>query len=104
MLLLTDLQAALKALGLQCVLARNHRLVLRYNEASCEPSGLTEPVLHIFIQDGTAIATTDGHAYHVSGGRHYSACDSGAVAADIVRGHRATPVTYPAGDSATAPA
>jgi hypothetical protein len=50
---LAALQAALAAAGMRSVLARNHRLVLRYNESPCEPSGLTDPQLYIFAPSGT---------------------------------------------------
>ncbi|HUD38209.1 MAG TPA: hypothetical protein VMR14_15015 [Streptosporangiaceae bacterium] len=51
-----------------CVLARNHRLVLRYKRLGPpEPSGRTDPALHILGPDGTVIATTDGSVYQISG-------------------------------------
>lgn len=44
-LLLAELKAALAEQGTRSVLARNHRLVLRYNDPPpLEPSGLTNPV------------------------------------------------------------
>src|SRR5258708_32667675 len=57
--LLAELQGALHALGFRCVLARNHKLVLRYNEGPYEPSGLTEPQRHIFLTDSSQRMTTD---------------------------------------------
>jgi hypothetical protein len=61
MMLLAELQAAIEARGIRCVLARNHKLVLRYNEASPAPSGPTEPRLYIFVgAQRRDSATTDG--------------------------------------------
>jgi hypothetical protein len=88
LLLLAELQAALAGLGVGCVLARNHRLVLRYNQGPCEPSGLTDPKLHVFLPDGTGIATTDGTDYRLADGGRYPASDPVAAAAVIVGGHR----------------
>jgi len=64
LLLLSDLQTALAGLGIRSVLARTHRIVLRPPAAQCDPSGQVNPRLHIFTPAGTAIATTDGTAYH----------------------------------------
>lgn len=89
MLLLSELQAALAALGVRSVLARNHRLVLRYGGGPCEPSGLTNPTLHILRPDCAAIATTDGGTYRLSSGQEYSADDSGATATAIQHPQRA---------------
>jgi len=88
MLLLAELQAALVELGFHSVLARNQRLVLQYNQRPCEPSGLTDPDLHIFTPDGTGIATTDGATYALPGGRNCPVSDPGAAAAILVRSHR----------------
>jgi len=89
MLLLAELQAALAVVGVRCVLARNQRLVLQYNVSPCEPSGLTDPKLHIFTPDGTDTATTDGTAYRLATGPEYLTADPAAAAAAIRRGHRA---------------
>ncbi len=83
MSLLADLQDALAELDIDCVLARNHRLVLRYNRAPCEPSGLTEPQLHIFTPGGTDIATTDGTVYVLTNDRQHPASDPAGAAAII---------------------
>jgi len=81
-LLLSELQAALNGLGVPSILARNHRLVLRWhNNAPSGPSGQTNPRLHIFIPAGTVIATTDGSAYHLPASRQCPASDSAAAAA-----------------------
>jgi hypothetical protein len=85
MLLLSELQAALAAHGVHCVLARNHRLVLLYNRSPCPPSGLTDPELYIFTADGTEVATTDGHTYSLASGAHCPASDPGAAAEIILR-------------------
>ncbi len=74
------------ALGVRSVLARNHRLVLRSNCSPCEPSGLTEPQLHIFAPDGPVIATTDGTTYRLTSGTECPAADPAAVAALMRRG------------------
>ncbi len=83
MLLLADLQAALAALGVRSVLARNHRLVLQYNVSPYRPSGLTDPTLHIFCPDGTGIASTDGTTYRLDIGQEYPASDPAAAASVI---------------------
>ncbi len=93
MLLLAELQSALAGLGVRGVLARKHRLVLLYNRSQCEPSGLTDPQLHIFAPSGIGLATTDGSAYILSSGEQVPASDPGAAAAAIVRGHRIAPRT-----------
>lgn len=88
MLLLADLQAALAAQEIRAVLARNHRLVLQYNRSPFEPSGLTDPQLHIFTPDGTDIATTDGTTYSLSSGEKCPADDPHLAATVIRRSHR----------------
>jgi hypothetical protein len=77
---LAELQAALNELGVRCVLARQQRLVLRYNEAPLARSGPTDPTLHVFTPDGIRVATTDGAGYKLE---------------DIAQ-------EFPAGDAATA--
>jgi hypothetical protein len=89
MLLLTELRAALTDLGLACVLARKHRLVLRYNHSPIGASGLTDPQLHVFSPDGTIIATTDGTAYLLDSGSRYPASDPAAAALAIQHGRLA---------------
>jgi len=86
MLLLAELQAALATLGVRCVLARNHRLVLQYSRSPCAPSGLTDPKLHIFGPDGSDIAVTDGITFSLVSGRQFPASDPAEAAAAI--GHR----------------
>jgi len=80
MLLLDSLHAALDSFGVRCVLARNHRLVLRYNEAPLSPSGLTNPRLHIFLPCGTRTAVTDGTVYWLDTGEAAPAGDPAAAA------------------------
>jgi hypothetical protein len=82
---LSELQASLTALGVRSVLARNHRLVLRYNSESYEPSGLTDPKLHVFIAGDTLVATTDGTTYTMADFGQYSASDPAAAAAVLAR-------------------
>lgn len=93
MLLLTELQAALAADGVRCVLARNHRLVLQYNAIPCHPSGLINPQLHIFAPDGTDIATTDGKTYSLASGGQCPADDPAAVVTLIRHGQHARTLT-----------
>lgn len=84
-LLLTRLQAALAELGVQCTLARTHRLVLRYAEGVSGPNGLTDPQLYVFTEPGPAKVTTDGAAYQLSDGQNLSAANPAAAAAIISR-------------------
>ena len=81
--LLSELRSALEVLGICGVLARNHRLVLRYNDAPLEPSGLTDPELRLPALHGFSIITTDGSAYAFADGRRYPVGDLPAVAAEI---------------------
>ena len=83
MLLLADLQAALEFNEVHSVLARNHRLVLTSGRAPCEPSGPTDPQLHIFTPDGTDIATTDGITYTLASGHECPASNPHAAATMI---------------------
>jgi hypothetical protein len=85
MLLLAELQAALAASAVRCVLARNHRLVLRSSEAPFEPSGLTDPSLYVLFDDRTRSATTDGTTYRLDNGEELPVGDPVAVAALICR-------------------
>ncbi len=84
--LLSALRDGLADLEVPCVLARNQRLVLRYNQADCGPSGLTDPVLHIFPAGGGArSATTDGSTYRLDSGEEFPASDP-AAAATLISG------------------
>lgn len=84
MLLLAGLQARLARLGVRSVLARRHRLVLRFNDPPpLAPSGPTEPTLHVFAPGGTQIATTDGNVYRLDSGLELPASDPAAAAASI---------------------
>lgn len=82
--LLAALQAALRAAGVRCLLARKHRLILRYNSVPFEPSGLTDPQLHIFTPGGKDIATTDGLVYRLASGKEFPADHPPAAAAGVV--------------------
>jgi hypothetical protein len=105
MALLTELQAALTGLGVRCVLARRHRLVLRYTDKPLPPSGLTDPTLHVFTLCGTQIISTDGIAYRLNSDEELAATDDPpAAAAALIRlqqpadqliTNSATPVTPP---------
>lgn len=77
MLLLAELQAALHGLNVTCHLARYQRLVLLYNQAPQPPSGLTDPILHVYP------IFPKGHAYHVTtDGTCYRLGDWGIPAGD----------------------
>jgi hypothetical protein len=96
-MLLGELHAALDNLGVRCVLARNHRLVLRYNDPPpLLPSGPTDPTLHIFGPAGTLVATTDGTVYRLDDGQEYPASDPAAAAAAIRRAQAAPRQADPA--------
>jgi hypothetical protein len=83
MLLLAELQGVLSAEGVRCVLARTRRLVLRYNDGPCKPSGLTDPQLHVLTTGGTEIVTTDGTTYRLGGAEEFPVADPAAVVAVI---------------------
>jgi hypothetical protein len=90
-LLLSELQAALAAFGVQSIRASRHRLVLRYSDPPpLMRSGPTDPTLHVFTPAGTRVATTDGTVYRLDDGQEYPAADPAAAAAAICRTH-ATP-------------
>jgi hypothetical protein len=82
---LTELRAALTALGIQSVLARRHRLVLRSDGGPYEQSGRTDPSLHIFIGTAMLVATTDGTAYTLAGLGQYPVSDPSAAAIVLVQ-------------------
>jgi hypothetical protein len=85
-LTLSELQAALSALGVRSIRARYHRLVLRYNDPPpLPPSGPTSPLLHVFGPDRTRVATTDGTVYRLDDGQELPAADPAAAAATIRR-------------------
>jgi hypothetical protein len=95
-LLLAELQAALTGLGVRCVLARRQRLVLRYSDkAPLEPSGPTDPTLHVFAPDGTRVASMDGTVYRLGSGQEFPASDPATAATMICRALEAAslPVT-----------
>ena len=83
---LAQLQASLTGRGVRCLLARRHRLVLLSNGGGRSgPSGLTNPQLHIFLDDGTRVATTDGTRYLLDGSQRSSGGDPLAAADHILR-------------------
>jgi hypothetical protein len=85
LLLLADLQIALTKLGVRCVLARYHRLVLRwYSSGPFGPSGLTDPQLHIFTSADAVVATTDGTTFYLTTGQQCPADDPAAAAEHIL--------------------
>jgi hypothetical protein len=94
LVLLSKLQSALAAHGVESVLARNHRLILHGDRSAWAPSGLTDsgltdPQLHIFLPEGTEVATADGRTYRFASGDLFPGGDPAAVAAVIRfrRGH-----------------
>jgi hypothetical protein len=87
---LAELHDVLAAQGVRAILARNYRLVLRNDKTPYDPSGPTDPALHIFTSDGTTIATTDGTTYVFTTGRRSAASDPDAAASLITRSDRAT--------------
>jgi hypothetical protein len=82
--LLAKLQAALAALDVQAVLVRNRRIVLRAEGCSFRSSGPTDPQLHIFLDDDTEIATTDGTRYEFTTTQPHPASDPQAAAASLL--------------------
>jgi hypothetical protein len=83
MLLLAELRSSLAELGVRSVVARNHRLVLRYNQVPLEPSGLTNPRLHIFCRSAARTAVTDGMSYRLDSGEEFPASDPAAAAVHL---------------------
>ena len=83
--LLADLQAALAELGCQSVLARTHRLVLRSADGITEPSGPTNPRLHVIQPGRTCVITTDGTAYNLPGSQTCPAADPATAATTVAR-------------------
>lgn len=88
--LLAALRGALEEAGIRCLLARKHRLVLRYSQGPCEPSGMTDPQLHVFGPSGRDVATTDGAVYRLASGSEVAVTDPAAAADAICRMSRAT--------------
>jgi len=86
MRLLSELQAALAAQGVRAVLARTHRLVLKYNSSPCPPSGLTNPKLHI-LSSRPGVAATDGDTYYLSWDQVFPV-DDPIAAAEAIAGQR----------------
>ncbi len=75
------------------MLARHHRLVLRYYQAPLDPSGLTDPQLRIFTPNGdTAVVTTDGSTYRLGSGQEYPVTSTAAAAAAIWTRHATAPL------------
>lgn len=89
--LLTKLQSELAAHGVTSTLARNHRLVLRAGSRPCEPSGPTDPQLHIFAPNGTKVVVVDGGVYRFASGQTHRVDDPAGVASRLCRdnGHQA---------------
>lgn len=84
-LLLAELQSALDASEIACVLAGRQRLVLRFNDPPRQPrSGPTDPSLHI-LNNARTVVTTDGSSYRLSDGHDFPISDVTAVAAVIRR-------------------
>jgi hypothetical protein len=81
--LLAELQAAPADLGVQSVLARRHKIVLRA-EDSWRASSQTDPQLHVFGDNATDVVTTDGAAYQFASGRTGPVGDPRATAASVL--------------------
>jgi hypothetical protein len=79
MRLLGQLRTALETAGVRCVLARRHRLVLRYNRGPHQPSGLTDPQLRLYSAPQMDIVTTDGAVYRLASGGEFAVDDPSAV-------------------------
>jgi hypothetical protein len=89
--LLAELQAALVGLGVRSVVARNHRLVLRWNSIGpFGPSGPTDPQLHVLISAGSVVVTVDGDSYRLDCGEDVPASDPASVARRIASLRTAT--------------
>jgi hypothetical protein len=82
-LLLARLQSVFLELGIECMLARNHKLVLRYSDGAAGPNGLTDPALWVFLPSGTVTITTDGADYQLDDSREFPVADTSAAAAAI---------------------
>jgi hypothetical protein len=82
--LLAELQDAFTAHDVQAVLVRNRRIVLRATGTGLEPSGPTNPQLHVFLGDGTEIATTDGTQYEFTTGPAHLIGDPQAAATSLL--------------------
>ncbi|SRR6266487_4685437 len=88
MRLLARLEDALRARGVRCALARRHRLVLRYNQALFEQSGLIDPQLRVFTTGRTDVVSTDGTVFWLMSGDEIPVIDPGAAADFIARTQR----------------
>lgn len=93
LLALAALKASLADLGIASILARKHRLVLRYNDRITGSNGLTDPELHVLGPAQIDVATTNGTVYRLGGAREYSAADPTAAAALISRELELEPAT-----------
>jgi hypothetical protein len=83
--LLAILRDALDERGARSVLTRNHRLVLRYNQSPCEPSGPTDPQLRVLASAGPAqVITTDGTTYRLAGDAQWPVSDPRTAAAALI--------------------
>lgn len=77
---LTVLKGALAARGVRSLLVGRHVLTLRA-AAPFEPSGPTNPELHVLCASGREVITTDGSVYLLGPGEELSADDPAAAAA-----------------------
>lgn len=89
--LLAELQVALTSRGIQSLLVRNRRLVLRRAGTGLERSGPTEPQLHVFLADGNDVVTTDCTSYQLASGPAYPAEYPCATVAAVWLRHPAEP-------------
>jgi len=84
-LLLTELRHAISGYGVCGVLTRNHRIVLRYPAHHSQPSGMTEPKLHLFLPGSRDIVMTDGAVFRLASGGVFAAANPAAAAREIWR-------------------
>jgi hypothetical protein len=82
--LLADLERVLTSCGVDCVLARTRRIVLREGPGRIAPSGPTDPQLRIFAAAGQDVVTTDGRAYYFASGRQFPVGDLASAAIAFV--------------------
>jgi hypothetical protein len=88
-LLLTGLRHALAGHGVCGVPSRTHRIVLWYPARHGQPSGMTEPKLHLFMPGGRDIVTTDGTVFRLASGGVFAARNLPAAALAICRARHA---------------
>lgn len=84
MRMLAALQETLKRQQIRSILARKHRLFLRYNDGPHEPSGMTDPELHVFGPKKHVVTIKDS-AYVLDGGKRFHRPAAIAAAIAVAR-------------------